>query len=410
MVWSGPFQILAVMALLARVIRPAPAAVSLAVTVALIPLSAAASHVLAAVRRRVVALTDARVKLCSEVITGIKAIKLYAWERPYAARIGALRARELREVRTASLVGTCNNMLWVGGPILIAMAAFAAHSLLGYQMTATVAFPALALFNLMRFPVLMIPTQLLNLVNAKVALDRIQAFMEVSRSLPTPAQPAAARREWAAQTVAAWLHVFFFLFFFWRARAAPGEEMRQAAALPAGDPALEVRRGDFSWGAASPVLLRGVELRVARGRLVMVVGAVGSGKSSLLAALLGEMRARRGAQVAVRGSTAYTQQDPWIQNATLRENSERRRMARRPFPPHAACPRCLPPAARARCVPQPAHCKENWAVRPPRALPLGPTPRPPPRPLCSRAQSCWAPRWTRPATPPSWPPARCCQT
>ena len=51
---------------------------------------------------------------------------------------------------------------------------------------------------------------------------------------------------------------------------------------------------------------------VPRGSLVIVVGSVGSGKSSLLAALLGEMPALAGS-VTVRGSTAYTQQDPWIQ-------------------------------------------------------------------------------------------------
>ena len=71
-----------------------------------------------------------------------------------------------------------------------------------------------------------------------------------------------------------------------------------------------------------------------RGQLVIVVGSVGSGKSSLLAALLGEM-AIVGASsnssinnpdrigtggVTVRGSTAYTQQDPWIQNATVKDN------------------------------------------------------------------------------------------
>ena len=73
-----------------------------------------------------------------------------------------------------------------------------------------------------------------------------------------------------------------------------------------------------------------------RGQLVIVVGSVGSGKSSLLAALLGEMAIVGGgggsssgsgnpdriggSGVTVRGSTAFTQQDPWIQNATVKDN------------------------------------------------------------------------------------------
>ena len=56
------------------------------------------------------------------------------------------------------------------------------------------------------------------------------------------------------------------------------------------------------------------------GALVIVVGSVGSGKSSLLAALLGEMVVAVGGTVMVRGTVAYTQQDPWIQNATVRDN------------------------------------------------------------------------------------------
>lgn len=56
------------------------------------------------------------------------------------------------------------------------------YSLLGYQLTADVAFPALSLFNLLRFPVMMFPQQIMNLINGKVALDRIQKFIDVSGS------------------------------------------------------------------------------------------------------------------------------------------------------------------------------------------------------------------------------------
>jgi ABC-type transport system involved in cytochrome bd biosynthesis fused ATPase/permease subunit len=57
-----------------------------------------------------------------------------------------------------------------------------------------------------------------------------------------------------------------------------------------------------------------------RGQLVAIVGPVGSGKSSLASALLGEMDQTHGAPVAMRGSLAFCTQQAWIMNSTLREN------------------------------------------------------------------------------------------
>eukprot|EP00889_Picochlorum_renovo_P004424 jgi/Picre1/31454/NNA_006806.t1 len=276
MIWSGPFQILAVMGLLIRIIHFWPAFVGLAVTVTIIPLSTIVARALARIRKRVVKLTDARVKLASEVIIGIKAIKLYAWEEAYCERIQELRRKELGAIRTAALVGLWNNILWLGGPIVISMAAFYTYTMMGYELTAAVAFPALSLFNLLRFPVMMFPTQLMNIVNGKVALDRIQAFME-------------------------------------------SDEMAQAEEQAAGAPAVSIAKGSFSWMMGHDTLLHDINLSVGQGQFAIVVGEVGSGKTSLLAAILGEMLARSG-KVTVRGSVAYTQQDPWIQNASLREN------------------------------------------------------------------------------------------
>ena len=75
----------------------------------------------------------------------------------------------------------------------------------------------------------------------------------------------------------------------------------------------------FSWASGGPPAVRELWLDVAPGQLVVVVGRVGAGKSSLLSALLGELHQLRGS-LQVRGSVAYTSQDSWIQNATLKDN------------------------------------------------------------------------------------------
>lgn len=86
---------------------------------------------------------------------GIKAIKLYAWEDPYVNRIKKLRDTELRHIRSAALWGILNSIIFSGGPIIIALSCFLAYSVVGYPLTADVAFVSLALFNLLRFPVMM---------------------------------------------------------------------------------------------------------------------------------------------------------------------------------------------------------------------------------------------------------------
>ena len=110
---------------------------------------------------------------------GIKAIKLYAWEQPYIDRINELREAELKMIRKAAFYQIFNTIMFGGGPILVSLASFGTFSMLGYPLTASVAFPALALFNLLRFPVMMFPNQIMNLIAAKVALDRIQKYMQV---------------------------------------------------------------------------------------------------------------------------------------------------------------------------------------------------------------------------------------
>ena len=82
--------------------------------------------------------------------------------------------------------------------------------------------------------------------------------------------------------------------------------------------ALEIKDGVFSWGAEEPTL-KNINMPVKRGNLSAVVGPVGSGKTSLISALLGEME-KIGGEVNIDGGIAYVPQQAWIQNATLQDN------------------------------------------------------------------------------------------
>lgn len=86
-----------------------------------------------------------------------------------------------------------------------------------------------------------------------------------------------------------------------------------------GEKAVSVREGTFSWPPTPEAILSGIQFDVPKGKLIQIVGDVGAGKSSLLSALMGEMKKHTGT-VQMKGSVAYTSQEPWIQNKTLQDN------------------------------------------------------------------------------------------
>ena len=112
--------------------------------------------------------------------TGIKAIKLYAWEQSFKERILSLRHLELTQIRHVAYLEVIQSLVFGSTPILIALSAFAVYTAQGYPLTPAVAFPALALFNLLRFPITMLPWYLMEFINGWVALGRMQHFMQVS--------------------------------------------------------------------------------------------------------------------------------------------------------------------------------------------------------------------------------------
>ena len=283
-IWNAPLKLCAIMVMLSRIIHVVPAFVGLCVTIVMIPAGSLVAKRLGKMRRELLKKTDARVKYVTEFVTGIKAMKLYAWESAYMKKITQLREEELRMVRRIAFLNIANMMLFFASPILVALAAFWTYALMGYTLDASVAFPALSLFNILRFPVLMLPMQIMNLINARVSFKRVHDFFDQKDREALPPATRAGDK-------------------------APKDE---------GD-AVAIRNGDFSWSAEAALALKNVNLTVAKGELVMVVGQVGSGKSSLLSAMLGEMVCKNGG-CTVGGTCAFTSQEPWIQNASLRDN------------------------------------------------------------------------------------------
>ncbi|XP_054698313.1 multidrug resistance-associated protein 1 isoform X6 [Grus americana] len=142
------------------------------------------------------------------------------------------------------------------------------------------AFVSLALFNILRFPLNMLPMVISSIVEASVSLKRLRVFLS-------------------------------------HEELDPDSIIRGPIAEAEGS--IVVKNATFSWSKNDPPLLNSINFTVPEGSLVAVVGQVGCGKSSLLSALLGEMDKKDG-YVVVKGSVAYVPQQAWVQNATLEDN------------------------------------------------------------------------------------------
>uniref|UniRef100_A0A8B9KPG4 ATP-binding cassette, sub-family C (CFTR/MRP), member 3 n=1 Tax=Astyanax mexicanus TaxID=7994 RepID=A0A8B9KPG4_ASTMX len=280
MLWSAPLQIILALFFLWQTLGPSVLA-GVAVMILLIPFNAVIAMKTRAYQVEQMQYKDARIKLMNEILNGIKVLKLYAWEVSFKEKVLQIRQKELNVLRKTAYLSALSTMAWTSAPFLVALTTFAVYVSVDKNnvLDADKAFVSLSLFNILRFPLNMLPQVISSLVQASVSLKRIQAFLSHDELDPDNVDK----------------------------KPAPS------------DHAVTVVNGKFSWAKKDPPALQHINVMVPQGSLLAVVGHVGCGKSSLVAALLGEMEKLEG-HISIRGSVAYVPQQAWIQNATLRDN------------------------------------------------------------------------------------------
>uniref|UniRef100_A0A8C7QKM1 Uncharacterized protein n=1 Tax=Oncorhynchus mykiss TaxID=8022 RepID=A0A8C7QKM1_ONCMY len=280
MLWSAPLQIILALYFLWQNLGPSVLA-GVAVMILLIPLNAAIAVRTRAYQVEQMQYKDARIKLMNEILNGIKVLKLYAWENSFKEKVLEIRQKELNVLRKTAYLGALSTMAWTSAPFLVALMTFAVYVTVDKNniLDAEKAFVSLSLFNILRFPLNMLPQVISSVVQASVSLKRIQDFLSHEEL-----DPESVDRNNTAT-----------------------------------DSSVTVVNGKFTWAKQDPPALHNINLMVPQGSLLAVVGHVGCGKSSLVSALLGEMEKLEG-QISIRGSVAYVPQQAWIQNATLRDN------------------------------------------------------------------------------------------
>ncbi|XP_034128604.1 multidrug resistance-associated protein 1 isoform X16 [Drosophila guanche] len=277
MIWSAPLQIGLALYFLWQQLGPSVLA-GLAVLVILIPVNGVIASRIKTYQVRQMKYKDDRVKLMNEVLSGIKVLKLYAWEPSFEKQVLDIREKEIATLRSTAYLNASTSFLWSCAPFLVSLVTFATYVLVDENnvLDATKTFVSLSLFNILRFPLTMLPMLITNLVQTQVSVKRINKFLNSEELDPNNVLHDSSKPH-----------------------------------------PMSIENGEFSWG--DEITLRNINIEVRKSNLVALVGTVGSGKSSVVQAFLGEMEKLAGVVNTV-GKMAYVPQQAWIQNATVRDN------------------------------------------------------------------------------------------
>jgi ATP-binding cassette subfamily C (CFTR/MRP) protein 1 len=289
-VWSAPYMIVLAIYFLYQELGPCAFA-GFGALLVLVPFNVWAMKKTEKLQESQLAAKDERIKLINEALSGMKVLKLYGWEMPFMRRISDVRDKEVGILRTSAYLWSVINCTFAISPFLVTVVIFAVYVAtdpINHVLTAEKIFVSIALFNLIRIPLILFPYSIFEIIKLLVSMRRINKFINADDLDP--------------DTVS--------------------DKVRSEGN------AIELREATLDWGRGSdnndnesshPATLRDLNLEVPKNSLIAVVGVVGAGKSSLLSGMLGEMRKVSG-EINVEGSIAYVPQQAWIQNLTLKKN------------------------------------------------------------------------------------------
>ncbi|XP_047433724.1 ATP-binding cassette sub-family C member 10 [Mugil cephalus] len=298
--WSLPFRFSITLYLLYLQVGVAFLG-GLVVALVLVPFNKFVASRILANNKDMLRFKDDRVKLMTEILFGIRVIKFYNWEPHFTQRVADCRKQELSHLRAIKYLDALCVYTWAALPVVISILTFVTYVLLGHQLTAAKVFTTLALVGMLIIPLNAFPWVLNGILEAKVSLERIQRFFKLTNQD---------------------LQAYYAL-------VSP-EDSQTSVLLNQGTFSWEApntnepnREGRTETGAGKGSLqLHSLNLHVAKGSLVVVVGKVGCGKSSLLAAITGELNRLSGVLYVADRAAGFglASQDPWIQHASVRDN------------------------------------------------------------------------------------------
>ncbi|KAF2715080.1 P-loop containing nucleoside triphosphate hydrolase protein [Pleomassaria siparia CBS 279.74] len=276
--------------------------------IVLLPINLWVAKQFGVIQKLVLAATDARIHTTNEVLSNIRIIKFFAWEQRFIGLVNEKRYTELKYLRRRYILWAFAATVWSGSPVLITFLSFLVYTKVEHKaLIPSVAFTALSLFQILRIPLDQLADMVAHVQEAKVSVDRIEEYLE---------EPETDKYSQLITT-------------------KKDED---------GHPVIGFKSGTFSWGgkdmndkaSADAFKLMDLDIKFKSRALNVVVGPTGSGKTSLLMALLGEMTKLKGdvylpggcsredlkpdPDTGLTESVAYCAQQAWLVNGTIKDN------------------------------------------------------------------------------------------
>ncbi|EFA78278.1 ABC transporter C family protein [Heterostelium album PN500] len=356
-----PFTISFLLAFLCYIVGPAAGLTGFVFMVIGLPTNAYLSKRQSDFNLRSLNLGDDRVGLMSEILTGIRFLKLYAWEQPFIDRVESIRKNQLKQLRVRNLFWASSSLLTQVLSGIVLLATFSVFVLRGGQLDATTAFTALTIFVNMRRPLEMLPESIQRLMKVFASSKRIEAFLqttEIQQHMITHIDTSSDIRivdgefTWddadysnkrgqydsngsgdeeigeismmilqdgnnnsvggsAADSPKSHLVVA-------RNTLNDDESGEQITTFEEVE-SIGMMEDDTNSPERAPSVLSGVNFVAPAGKLTMICGKVGTGKTSLVSALIGEIYKTKGSVFTPR-KMGFTSQSPFLISASLRDN------------------------------------------------------------------------------------------
>ncbi|KAK9831669.1 hypothetical protein WJX74_005261 [Apatococcus lobatus] len=315
--WSLPVQIIIALVLLYAQVQWAFLA-GLAVVIALIPLNRWLAGVIQRASLRMMTAKDERIRLIGEMLRGIRQIKLAAWEPIFLGKVEDAREKELKALAVRKYMDAFCVYLWATTSLLFTLLTFGLFTLLGHQLTASAVFTSLALFNVLIAPLNSFPWVINGTVEGLVSVSRLQGLFSAPETkaswIENEADSKAPVGSWSWDS--------------YHPPSAPPFVSSTAMSRESTGNAITLDQLNACWTAAPSSgpdahppasVLHRLSMGFPQGKLSVINGEIGAGKSALLLAMLGELHLPHGSATG-QGRVAYVPQSPWLMAASVRDN------------------------------------------------------------------------------------------